>query len=137
MFLNFYVFENPMKGALFFIILLALLIRGFNQLQDGKLVHTTCYLAAQEMKKSQRTKPADQPSVNKFSDQEHAVFMDVEEPEEDSHQEFARRCKLLTRVIPFHSDTFCLNSLYGCFPDRLPERGFLSCKYITQRALRI
>lgn len=126
-----------MKGALFFIILLALLIRGFDQLQDGKLVHTTCYLAAQEMKKSQRTKPSDQPSVNKFNDQEQSAFIDVEEPEENSHEEFARRYKLLTRDIPFYSDIFYLNSLYGCFLDRLPVRGYLSCKYITQRALRI
>lgn len=126
-----------MRSVLFFIFLFALLLRGFDQLQAGKLVHTTCYLAAQAMKKSQKNQPTEPSSFKSISAQEQNAFIICEKPEENSNDAFARKNKSLTRDVPFHSRIFYLNYLYGCFPDRLPACSQLPCKYISQRALRI
>lgn len=130
-----------MRKLFFFIFLFTLLLRGFDQVYAGKLVHTTCFLAEQEFRKIQKGKGIDE-GENHFSlkaadSRELRQDLVFEEIDDETNNDYARKYKLLTGYIPILTHTFFQNHFYDCLKDRLPACSYLSCKYITQRALRI
>ncbi|MBO9635366.1 MAG: hypothetical protein J7578_19825 [Chitinophagaceae bacterium] len=130
-----------MRKLFFFIFLFTLLLRGVDQVYAGKLVHTTCFLAEQEFRKMQRGKGNDQGeshlSFTATDSKEVQQGLVFEEIDDQTNNDYARKYKLLTGYLPILTHTFYQNHIYGCLKDRLPACSYLSCKYITQRALRI
>lgn len=138
---DFYVFDSPMKRAFFFIFLFTLLLRGVDQVSAGKLVHTTCFLAEQEFRKTQEGRGnqsgEDQGTIRIIHALDHQQDLVFEEIIENDNHNNARKYKLLTGFLSVPTHTFFQNYLYGCLSDCLPGGNYLSCKYIAQRALRI
>lgn len=138
---EYYFFVSPMRRVFFFIFLFTLLLRGIDQVYAGKLVHTTCFLADQEFRKSQKTRGCKAGEVQgSFETIHEKAFQQellFEEIEDNSNNDFSRKYKLLTSHFYFSTYNFYLHHLYGSLNDRLPAGSWLSCKYITQRALRI
>lgn len=130
-----------MRKAFFLIFLFTLLLRGIDQVYDGRLIYTTCYLADQEFRKIQKGREdksgEDQASFETTSTQSYQQALVYEEIGENDPYNFARKYKLLTGYHAVPTGTFFQNYLYGCLRDRLPDGSNLYCKYITQRALRI
>lgn len=125
-----------MRKVFFFIFLFTLLLRGVDEVYAGKLLHTTCFLADQEFRRTQKGKE-DYSFVQTVYDNSSHCDIICEEPQDDGHQDFAKKYKLLTGYYSIHTPTFYYYHLYGCLKDRLPDEKSLACKYITQRALRI
>lgn len=130
-----------MRRAFFFIFLFTLLFRGVDQVSAGKLVHTTCFLADQEFRKSQKARgcqSGEEQSIFEIihaSDQQRDLIF--EEIVENEQLHFTRKYKLLTGYYFAPTHIFFQHYLYGCLSDCLPGGNYLPCKYIIQRALRI
>lgn len=115
-------------------------MRGVDQVYAGKVVHATCFLADQELRKAQKGKGTNAEDRYTFScSDSREVQQDLifEEIDDETNNDFARKYKLLTGYFSFPTHTFYQIHFYGCLKDRLPACSHLSCKYITQRALRI
>ena len=130
-----------MRKVFFFIFLFTLLLRGLDQVYAGKVVHTTCFLADQEFRKSQRNRGGgasdEQASFHSFESRNVQQDLICEEIEDENNNDFARKYKLLTGYPSILTQNLSQKHLYGCLRDRLPDCSHLYCKYITQRALRI
>ncbi|MFD1255259.1 hypothetical protein ACFQ3S_00495 [Mucilaginibacter terrae] len=127
------------------IILCFLLIGGIKHSYAGHYKQTDC---------SAQLKTAQPPHLQlAIPDKEHAVIKNrasadvyeyvitIDDNEEDDHTISARKYVLLVSCFFALSYAFILSSLFSSIKDRLPYCGHLanasSCKYITQRVLRL
>jgi hypothetical protein len=138
---DYYFFINPMRRVFFFIFFFTLLLRGVDQVYAGKLVHTTCFLADQEFRKSQKARGCkaggEQGSIETIHARDVQQDLLFEEIDNNSNNDFARKYKSLSAFFSFSTYNFYQHYYYGFLNDRLPAGSWLYCKYITQRALRI
>lgn len=132
-----------MRVFVFFIYLCCLMSLGYDYFHTtGALHRTMCYYQAQNIEKKQQANAINTNQTYAFiqdihpnKEEEFLISDNVED--EDANDLFARKYKLLTRYYLTPSGSSGLSYFYGGFKDRPPFYSHLSCKYITQRTLRI
>jgi hypothetical protein len=129
-----------MRVAVFFISLcVLLLLKGYGYVYTG--THHN-YTPTQHIEKTQQVKFIDTKEDDAVIDdddpdreEEYLISDDIEDDDTDSL--FARKYRLLINSCLIHSHPFILRYLYNCPKASLNFSGLLSCKYITQKVLRI
>jgi hypothetical protein len=137
---NFYYFCPYMRVTVFIICLFYLLLGGYNYVYTG--AHHKSYWSELHIKKNHQAKFTKKnpgsPVVKEASpDQGDAFFIAEDVEDEDTNNLSARKYKLLARSFYTDPNTVILTHLYSRYKAPRPIHGFLSNKYITQRALRI